>query len=249
MTLSRAPLLLALLFAAPTWAQDRQRVRLIDGRAHLESEDGRVLPVAHGPWSQVLARRGGSTVRPRFSVEALPDGRALARVTGVEGIDVRRLQTRLAMADAPEWSLVSFAIVERGRESSSVVVETGGFGPLLRQLSRGRDHQLVVSVRMTSERLGDEPKGELLAVEVPLSRVTAVRSAARSDATVVESRAAGALLVTRVRGEWAEVATTRGERAWARVAELLPAASPAAGLAKGGASPATGLAGAVQPGQ
>jgi hypothetical protein len=226
----RAVPLAVLLLALPVVAVagGDARIETVRGVAHLDVGDGRVLPVVHGPFSALLARRPGKKVQGSFEVE-LRNAQLMVRVDAVQGIDLRRLPADPSMVDGAEWHLMSLPTKEADGSSSSVVVDGRAFAPVLRELARRQEVELFV--RMTPGMFEGERKGELLGLKVAARTAVAVHAAPGSSAPSESFEPGAPIVVTRLAGDWAEVSAPGGARGFVRVAALLPEGLPKAGLA------------------
>ncbi len=226
----RAVPLAVLLLVLPVvaLASGDARIETVGGVAHLDVGDGRVLPVVHGPFGALLARRPGRKVQGSFEVE-LRNGQQLVRVDAVQGIDLRQLRADPTMVDGAEWRWMSLPTQEADGSHSSVVVDGRAFAPVLRELARHQE--VVLFVRMTPERSEDERKGELLGLRVVARTAVAVHRTPGSSAPAETFEAGDPIVVTRLARDWAEVSAPGGARGFVRVAALLPEGLPKAGLA------------------
>lgn len=219
---------LLLLLPVVALAGGDARIEALGGVAHLDVGDGRVLPVIHGPFSTLLARRPGRRVQGAFEVE-LRDGRQLVRVDAVQGIDLRLLPADPSMVDGAEWRWMALPTVEADGLRSSVVVDGRAFAPVLRELARRQPVELFV--RVTPEVQDGERKGELLGLKLAARSSLAVYRTVGASAPSGVFDAGAAVVVTRLAGDRLEVSAPDGTRGFVRLAELLPEGLPKPGLA------------------
>lgn len=225
----RAVPLAVLLLALPVVAvaAGDARIETVGGVAHLDVGDGRVLPVVHGPFSALLARRPGKKVQGSFEVE-LRNAKTMVRVDAVQGIDLRTLPADPSMVDGAEWRFMALPTKEADGSRSSVVVDGRAFAPVLRELARRQALELFV--RVTPKVVDGERQGELLGLKVAARTAVAVHAAPGSSAPSESFEPGAPIVVTRLAGDWAEVSAPGGARGFVRVSALLPEGLPKAGL-------------------
>lgn len=228
MTRRALPLaVLLVLLPALALASGDAKIETRDGVAHLDVGDGRVVPVVHGPFSTLLARRPGRKVQGTFEVE-VRGAQMMVRVDAVQGIDLRRLRGEPTMVDGAEWRYMALPTREADGSHGSVTVDGRAFAPVLRELARRQEVELFV--RMTPRTVDGEREGELLGFALAARTAMAVHRAPGSGAPVESFAAGDAIVVTRLAGGWAEVSAPSGARGFVRVAALLPEGLPGAGI-------------------